>query len=640
MAASRSGPPAGRRSAKPQRRRPRRGSLERPVNVRLYRTSWVVLVVALLVAAFTVGRVAPLPRASLPPTFDQTTAVEFASELARRDPDRTPGGPGAHDAANWVAGRLADYRLKVGRQLFTESVPGLGKRTFVNLVAVIPGRTADAIVILAHRDNLAVSPGANDNASGTGALLELARDASTAAIGGSARAPLTHTLVFVSTDGGDYGGVGAERFLHDSPFAQRAVAVVNLDALAGDAHPRLEFAGDTPRSPPAALVVTASARILGQTGSRPARPSALDQLVDLAFPFTVYEQGPFVAAGVPAVTLTTNGDRPRSPIGDIVEALDARRLGQLGRSAQALVMSIDQGAEIAAGSQSYVFFGSRILRGWAIEFLLVCALIPVLAATVDLFARCRRRRISLAPALRSYRSRLGVWLWAGAIFALLTLLSALPNGPARPIDPRTAAATDWPVGALIGLCFLAVLGWLVARPRLATHGELRRRDALGGHLAGMLVLAVVALVVAAVNPYALLFVLPSLHAWLWLPHADDRPRAVLLYALGFLGPFVLVADFAFRLGLGLDAIWYLLTLVSVGFVPVPLILAALAWGAAAGQMAALAFGRYAPYPAAHERPARGPIRQTIRRTVLIVRRRRRRHLEPAAGADARSLEEQ
>ena len=50
---------------------------------------------------------------------------------------------------------------------------------------------------------------------------------------------------------------------------------------------------------------------------------------------------------------------------------------------------------------------------------------------------------------------------------------------------------------------------------------------------------------------------------------------------------------------------------------------ALGWAAAAGQLLALAGGRYAPYPSAAERPPRGPIRETIRRVVLAQRRRRR-----------------
>ena len=63
-------------------------------------------------------------------------------------------------------------------------------------------------------------------------------------------------------------------------------------------------------------------------------------------------------------------------------------------------------------------------------------------------------------------------------------------------------------------------------------------------------------------------------------------------------------------------------LTSVGFVPVALVLSFLVWGAAAAQVGTVAAGRYAPYPAADERPRRGPIRESIRQTVLLTRRMR------------------
>ena len=61
----------------------------------------------------------------------------------------------------------------------------------------------------------------------------------------------------------------------------------------------------------------------------------------------------------------------------------------------------------------------------------------------------------------------------------------------------------------------------------------------------------------------------------------------------------------------------------MGYVPLPHLLATLCWGAVAAQIGALALGRYAPYPAADDRSVRGPVRETIRRIVLISRSWRR-----------------
>jgi hypothetical protein len=598
--------------------------MERPVSGRLYRAGWLAVVAALVALAFTVGQPTPLPQPRLDPSFDGQTATQFAGQLAEQFPDRRPGTAGAAAAAEWVSDRLTDYGLRIHRQPFGADIPGLGRRELVNLVAIAPGRSPEAIVVMAHRDDLGLSPGANDNASGTGALIELARNV--------ASTTLAHTLVFLSTDGGAYGSLGAEEFSRNPDFLKQLIggrasvaAVVNLDAVGGGGPPRILFSGETARSPAISLVATARRSVETQTGTEPEEPGTVAQVIDLAFPFSLYGQAPFVARAIPAVTLTSAGVRPPPAAEDAPEALRGRRLGELGRSAQDLLGALDQAPETASGTAAYVTIGSRFLRGWAIELLLIALLIPVLAATIDLFARLRRRHVTLGPALRSLRSRLGVWLWIGAVFALFSFAGIFPSGASRPIDPDTPQAANWPLLALFGFVLLSGLGWVVARPRLAPVRIPDDGEELGGHLAALLGLAVVALVVAAVNPFALVFVLPSLHAWIWLPQLRDRPLGLRLaiYSTGFLGPLLLLASFAVRYEMGLDAVWYLTALVSVGYVQLPLVLVGLAWAAVAAQVGALALGRYAPYPSPEERSARGPIREAIRRTVLANRRHRR-----------------
>jgi peptidase M28-like protein len=623
-----------------RRRRPRRGSLQRPVSSRIYRAGFAGVVVALLVAAFTVGRLDPLPEPKLDPSFDEASAVQFASDFARVNPSRTPGSTGAVEASRWVTERLSDYGLKTHRQVFRARIVGLGERELVNLITIVPGRSPEAIVVLAHRDNLGISPGANDNGSGTGALLELARNV--------ASTSLSHTLVLVSTDGGAFGGIGADALARDPEVLRQIIggkasiaAVVNLDDLGGAGPPRLLFSGETARTAAAALVATASESIREQTREEPEAPAALSQLIDLAFPFSLYEHAPFVARGIPAITLTTSGVRPPRAETDTIDRLRGERLGLLGRSAQSLIASLDGAPEVASGTQSYLALGSRFLRGWTIQFLFLMALLPFVATVVDLFARSRRRHVPLLPALRSLRSRVGVWLWAGLVFALFSALGAFPSGAARPINPDAPVVGDWPYIAIVGVGVVSILGWLVARPRLARTVAAGEADELGGYLAALLGLGMIALVVAASNPFALLFVLPSLHAWLWLPQIQDRPlpARIALFAAGFVGPLLLFLSFAGRYDLGVDTLWYLPALVSVGYVPLPLLLATLGWGAVAAQIGALALGRYAPYPAPDERSVRGPIRETIRRIVLLSRSRSRaRELEQEEPQQLRSVD--
>jgi hypothetical protein len=593
------------------------------VNGRLYRGTWLLVGLPLLVLAFSVARPPTLQPPNLPPAFDRTDAAALAAQLAVGFPGRIPGTPAADAAARWFARELTPYGYDVQREPFTATVPGKGRISLVNLIVEKRGLSHKTIVVLAHRDDAGTGPGANDNASGTAALIELAR--AYAPAGGAAQLSLPYSLLFLSTDGGVYGGLGAAQFAAHSPQRQDVIAVVDLDAIAGRGVPRLVLTGDTARSPAAGLVQTVRAQLAAETGSDPGRASALRQLVDLGFPFSPYEQAPFVARGIPAVTITTSPDRPPNGVGDGTGGLDGARLGQIGRATQNVVDALEQGIALSPGPSSYVYLGSRIVRGWAIEIVLVAMLLPFLAAAVDLFARCRRRQIRIAPALRSYRSRLGFWAWCGALFALFAALGAWPKG-----DPRPPLLTNvhWPTAAVCGLLVLAAIGWLVARHRLTPRRPILPEEALAGHTGALLGLAVVALLVVATNPFALVFILPSLHVWLWLPQVRGRALALraAVLLLGFAGPALLVWSFATRYGLGLDAPWYLAWLYSLHYAPAPGFLIALAWAAGAGQLVALSAGRYAPYPSAAERPPRGPVRETVRRIVLA----RRRHASEAA----------
>jgi hypothetical protein len=603
-----------------RRRRARRGSLERPVNGRLYRGAFLFVSVPLLILAFSIVRPGALPAPLLPPNFDGAATGQLAAELAKVAPDRSPNGAGSLRAGQWFRDQMAPYALPISSDMWEATVPGLGKVKLRNLWAVAAGQSRDAIVVMAHRDDTGVGPGANDNATGTAALVELARNYAQSS-GRLVRS--AHTIVFLSTDGGAFGSLGAARFVEHGPF--HVVATINLDGIGGRGSPRVVITGDTPRSPAAVFVETAARRVLEQTGVAARRATILDQLIDLGFPFTLYEQGPFVAQGIPALTLTTAGERPPEAFTDRAGRLSDTRLTGMGRAAQQLIGSLDQGLELAQGTTSFVWAGNRIVRGWAIELVLFTLLVPFLVGVVDLFAHCRRRGISLLPAARSLRTRLGFWLFAGLAFYAFKLLGAWQAGVTRPPNPTTAVAGNWPVLALLALVIVVLGGWIVARHRLVPRRPVGADERLAGETAALIALAVVALLVLATNPFALLFVLPALHAWLWLPQvrSGKPPARAFVLLLGLTGPALLLFSLGVRYGLGFDAPWYLLELVALGYVQAPAVAITLGGAACAAQLAMVAAGRYAPYPEPGERPARGPLRELIRAVILAVRARRR-----------------
>ncbi|HET8741389.1 MAG TPA: M28 family peptidase [Gaiella sp.] len=577
------------------KRRPRRGSVERPVDGRLVRKTSLVVLAPLLLLLLTLGRSGPLPAPALPPAFDRATAASLTTDLARENPSRVPGSLGAADAAAWFRDTLALYGLTVREDRWRQDVPGVGRVELRNLAAVVPGTVPQTIVVVAHRDNEGDTAGANDNASGTAALVELARAYATAGATESARTPL-HTLVFLSTDGGAFGSLGAARFASHSPLARRAVAVVSLDGLGGSSPPRLELSGLDGRSPPPALVRTASARIADETGRDPSLPGVLSQLVGLALPFGYGEQSPVLSAHVPAIRIATGSDAGIPPGGDELSDLDPVRLGRLGRASEALLTSLDQAVELPTATNGALFVGHRTVRGWALELVLIACVIPFAAATLDLLSRTRRRGLRLRPAWRALRRRFGLWLVLLLIVGVASFVGALPREPRLPPPPDQPPLDSWPLGLLAILALVGALVWLRSRARLRGRDPADPEDELAAYTVAFVALLGIAIGTVLVSPYSLLFVVPSLYAWLWLPQLRSSPAWVtdVAYGAGLVGPVLAVVVLAEQLDLGARAPVYAAALLTTGVVPWGATLALTAWAAVAGLVGAVAAGSYVP----------------------------------------------
>ena len=196
--------------------------------------------------SFTVARPGPAPGA----------VAATLVRRGRRRRDWRPSSPatiraGCRDGARrrgrgaLVRGEARALRPRDARRTpGEEDIPGLGRRTAAQHRHDRAGRSAeDAIVVRrssrqqragAGRERQRVRHGRADRAR--------ARLRDSRARRPDGRRPL-HTLVFLSSDGGAYGGVGAERFASTSPLRDNLIAVVSLDGIGGHARPRLELAG-------------------------------------------------------------------------------------------------------------------------------------------------------------------------------------------------------------------------------------------------------------------------------------------------------------------------------------------------------------------------------------------------------------
>jgi hypothetical protein len=575
------------------------------------RVSSIVIAPAILALLFSITTTGVLPQPTLEPVFDGAAAADLASRLTTEYPERVPGTPEAGGAARWYHETIAGLGLATEEDVWNEDLAELGTVELRNVVTVVPGRSEESVVLVAHRDNAGAELALGDNAAATGALIELARGFAPQE---SVPAELPErTLVLVSTDAGAYGGAGARRFARQSAYAADAIAVVVLDGFGAHGTPRIALAGDRPVSPARALVRTAAARLEEQTGRRPDLPSVPAQLVDLGIPFAAEEQGPFLARGIAAIAITTAGREdagalPDDPLGS--QAVET--LSGLGRATEAIVASIDASVGAAFRTPDSVFLDERAASGWAVRLTLVVAVVPFVLGTVDLFLRGRRRGLPLAPALRGLRARLLFWLYGGFVLWVGALLGVFPTGAALALPPHSVPVSDWPVVGLALLGSALALGWLTSRRRLVSASGSTPEERLAGYSVGLAWIGVVAVVLALAKPYALVFVLPSLYAWLWLPVQRRLWTQIALYLLGLLGPVAGFFVLARELGLGVfDAALYVASLATVGYVSLGTVLVALAWIAGAAQLGVLAFGRYTPYAAGATPPPPGVLRTSV-----------------------------
>jgi hypothetical protein len=553
------------------------------LNGRLYRASFAPFLIALAVAAFSLtARPLPLTSTLAPDAFQGEQALAELKSLAAEFPNRRPGSPGDEALGARIAKTLEGLG-SAGKGGFQVSVRHFeaqtidGERTLSTVIAQRAGASgAVPIVILAHRD--ASGSGAQAELSGTAALLELARVFATR--------ETQRTIVLVSTSGGSGGAAGAMNFV--AREAAPVDAAIVLGNLAGkdERRPFVVPYSDGFGSAPELLQRTVAGALTQVVGGNPGAPSTIGQLAHLAFPFATGEQGALNAEGLPSVLVQASSERTPPP----GEAVSGERLEGFGRAALTAVDALDTAPDIAAGRQTGVVIGRKVIPEWALRLLLAALLIPPLLLAADGYARLRRRRgkrgdRAVARGL-AWTAVCALPFFAAAVFAkALGWLGALHAAPAMPTPAGALPLAGEGTRAVLAVLLVFALCWL-AWPRIVRRLGLSVRPENDGAAAGLAMLVVligVGAVVWALNPYAALLVLPALHLWLLIVDPDLRPpraAAIALVAIALLPLALLIAFYARDLGVGLGEIaWYAVLLLAGGHIGVP---AAVLWSLAGG----------------------------------------------------------
>jgi hypothetical protein len=389
------------------------------------------------------------------------TPMAVVDELAELGP-RQPSTPAHDDARDLLVARLS----RLGAEEVRIEAMRNGTRNVEGLVhGADPG--LGEIVLAAHYDTVADSPGAADNAAGCAVALGVVEEL--------LRAPLRRSLRVVFFDGEEAGLLGSEAWVERlEPAARdRILASVHLDTVAFDrdgAPVVLDLGGSTAPGGPsrapawlvhAVLVAGAAvgfpfrvddhvAPIRAQILTRTARvPWSSDAVV-------------LLDAGIPSIVLTDfSALHPYDAMhtaDDVAARIDIERLGHWVLATAAVVRRLDALEGRPRWEEEYLAFGGRV---WIRRDLLWIGL----ALWIALVLRGRPGR--WAGARRDERRARGRSYLPGYLFRVAFLLAAIitpalaapliyPLAPLGMVTPRSTAARI----ALAGLACVPTAAWL------------------------------------------------------------------------------------------------------------------------------------------------------------------------------------
>ena len=267
------------------------------------------------------------------PAFDSSKAFEHLRQQVAIGP-RPSGSPGNVKNRDYIKAQMAALGIKTVAQPFTGATP-LGPIKMVNLIATIPGKSADRIVLASHFDTKLFREfrfvGASDGASSTAALIELAR-----VIKG--RGPLPFTIELLFLDGeeatGEWQGTdntyGSRHYVdaaRKSGSLKSLRALVLLDMI-GDRNLTIRRESNSTRW--LTDIVWGTARKLGHRAFMDEETTVEDDHI------------PFLKAGVPSLDIIDLDYPAWHTAQDTLDAVGARSLQVVGEVVVASLPLIEQ----------------------------------------------------------------------------------------------------------------------------------------------------------------------------------------------------------------------------------------------------------------------------------------------------------
>ena len=512
----------------------------------------------------------PIPPISLTPSpvrFQGTNALEYTRVLAQEFPGRVTGTPGARRAAEYLRSEFRKLGYQVESPTFSMWLHG-ERVQGENIIATWVGDTTETVAILAHYDGQLTSyQAAEDNASGVGVLLELAR--------ALRQGPRHRSLTLVATDAEEWGMIGA-REMAGTLQSRHTIAVLSLDYLTAGPAPALEiscvgqFEGYTPLWLRQLLVASGRAH-----GARVAQATGTAEWIERALEISPQDQGPLLRAGIPAVNISTQSLDPEAvraryhTVQDVFRDFDPAGFQMLGSTVEQAVAALDTLSLPAAGSvHDFQASSDRYLPGHLVGALQFCALLPLVIAGVLAARNFSREEIEL----RGWRffapiSWVMVPCLAVLVLYLVTWLNILPRYELYPATPKDPFLYHLPILVILVLAVAAGVAWRQLRKFLARVEE---PPTPFGVKKRILFLWLALVIVAAYlnNPYAMWLLLGvfGYSALLLVPPRGILSRAVnaALLAASAVPFAAMLYSFGHEIYLGWRITWYLVLQAAYG----------------------------------------------------------------------------
>jgi Peptidase family M28 len=437
------------------------------------------LAALLLVAVASVLGMAPTAPSGSDTPAEAFSAARAMTQISAIADDPRPVGSAQHgEARAYLLNQLGSLGWRTEAQqsigMFDFGVDGTQSIAAVaNVIATKPGTASTGTVLLtAHYDTVAGSPGASDDGIGVGVLLETARALSTT---GAPR----NTVMILLTDAEEDGLLGAEAFVRERTKELGTAVVLNHEARGVGGAP-LTFRMSSPNSE--LLEVLAGAPGAFADSSSEASFEALSNDSD----FTPFEQ-----AGLHGYDtgIMADGAYYHSPLDDPTH-LSAASLQQMGDTTLALTREL-AGMDLAAIGRGGEEIVTSLPWGllWYPQSLEIPLAIAALVLTAVLVWVLRRRGALTLPRVAvSAVASVVVLVVAGAASYAVWRLALL-------IDPAQVSAVEAEPYRPVLYRLAMLLAGLAAV--LSLFALIRRRLGAVGLAAGMLVVLALAGVLLA-----------------------------------------------------------------------------------------------------------------------------------------------